>query len=251
MDWDIDLPKMLIAPAILGMALFFLSLQLQGMAFEPNVSQEFIRFYQSLANLALQGLLLSIVFIVYRELRIGEILDLGFLEKAVIFFGFIIFIIVLTIGAGQILPVPKSSVQALQLSPEMEIYSASVIPAFTEDPAYLIYLPMFIMFITVALLELVGIELDRTMVLAVMVIACLIASTGFNIWFIPGFTSAHVPAYGEFQEAYIGAWIFGFGQSMTYMLTGWLIPVAHVVHNALIAGGQLYGVSVGQLQVLG
>ena len=112
---------------------------------------------------------------------------------------------------------------------------------------YLIAFPLVILTILMFIFK----PQSRIMLFALMVIACLVATTGFNVWLIPGFTSAHVPTYGEQQGAYIGAWIFGFGQSMVYMTTGWLAPITHFAHNSYIAAGTLYGINIGGLTIIG
>jgi hypothetical protein len=38
---------------------------------------------------------------------------------------------------------------------------------------------------------------------------------------------------------------------MVYEVTGWLAPVAHILHNGLIVASQLYGFAIGQFTILG
>lgn len=230
-------------------ALFLISMNLSGLALEEHVSPKYIDFYQNLAYIAMSGSVILVVFMLSRENHIGEILGIDRKTKVVIFVAFIIFIVFMTTGLGQILPVPKASI-GFQLNADTELYTSTVIPGFVEDYAFLIVLPMVLLTIFLYVTEKVfGIEPGRGLAILFIILSCLISSTGFNIWVIPGFTSAHVPAYGEVQGAYIGAWIFGFGQSMVYMFTGYFVPIAHMAHNFLISYGNLYGISIGQFQI--
>jgi hypothetical protein len=247
MDYDLDVMKGLVWPLILVLALIFASMQINGIALEQDVSPQYVEFYRNTFNVAGWAIVALLLFNIPREAGVGEILGLSRLNKAIIFFGFIGIIMFMTVGAGQMLPVPRASVEALQLTPATEIITSSVIPALAEDSLYLMAFPLVILTILMFIFK----PQSRIVLVALMVVACIIATTGFNIWLIPGFTSAHVPTYGEQQDAYMGAWIFGFGQSMVYMTTGWLAPVAHFLHNAWITAGTLYGINIGGFAVLG
>lgn len=252
MEFNIDIGKRLAWPLILVLILIFISMQLNGLALEPNVNAGYVEFYQNTLSIAGWAVLALVVFNLHRETHIGEILGIGTWQKALLFFGFFAFIMLLTIGAGQIVPVPRASAQPLQLNSETEVFiTSSLIPAFTEDAVYLIAFPAIILTILLVVIEQLFGDVGRPEAIGAVVLACLIASTGFNIWVIPGFTSAHVPAYGEVQEAYLGAWIFSFGQSMVYMFTGWFAPITHFAHNAFIAAGEQYQISIGGFQVVG
>lgn len=244
MDYDLDISKEVISPLILIVALSFILIQLNTLSLDPHVDPNYVSFYIVYPGAA--WIILALMYFrIHKELRIGEIFNLDWKAKAMLFGGFIFVIMLLTVGSGQLIPVPKASAASLQIGANEEIYLASIVPAFTEDAMYLIAIPLIIL----TLISLIYKPSGPYGLFALMVIACLIGATGYNIWLIPGFTSAHVSAYGEAQEAYLGAWIFGFGQSMVYMVTGWYVPVAHALHNAWIAAGTLYGINIGGFQV--
>ena len=240
-DYDVDIKWTIVKQLIIIIPLVFIAMQLNGLALEPHVSASYVEFYQNTLNVAAWILILFLVANVYKEVRVGDILGLKNYQKAFVMGLFIVLILSMTLGAEQgtsVIPVPRASALPLQLDANTEVLTSSIIPAFTEDALYLIALPMLILFTLSFVIK----PKSAKVLLTLMVISSLIATTGFNIWVIPGFTSAHVPAYGEVQEAYLGAWIFGFGQSMTYMVTGWFVPVAHGLHNYIISSSILYQV---------
>ena len=96
-----------------------------------------------------------------------------------------------------------------------------------------------------------GIELDGFMLLGLMILMCFLASMGYSTWVLPGFTSSHVAAYGQCQNCYTGAFVFGFGQSVIYMTTNMFLPIAHIAHNALIVYSQMYQINLGSLTIVG
>jgi hypothetical protein len=233
---------------LIFIVVFFLSAQIQGMSLEPNVSKGYIEFY---GYLALESMITSIAIIVFR-IKMGEIFDLSMKTKMAIFGVWLLFIIMISVSAGQILPVPRASVADFQLSKSTELYTSSVIPGVLEDWRYLFVLPTIIIVAIILGLEYgLGVEVDGLMFMGIVVLACFVAALGYNLWVIPGFTSSHVSAYGQCQNCYIGAFMFGFGQSMIYMFTNTFIPVAHILHNALVTYSQLYQINIGPMSVIG
>lgn len=243
----LDLVYKLKWPLALGIILFLLSVQLQNLSLSTNVSKGFIDFYVPSFQNGILGLLIGTVFVIYRDLKIGTMLDFSKTTKIVIFSAFIIGIAMMTITAGQILPIPEAKATGFSMDRTDEIYLSSVIPAFGEDPVYLVFLPIILLFVIIAAFEKIGIISgeagERNKILAIMFIVALISGAIFS--------SAHVQAYGENQDYYLGAFVFGSGQSLVYMTTGYLMPIAHILHNAFIRMGQLYNINFLGLQVVG
>lgn len=290
MIMDLDIAKNVGMYIAIFVVLFFLAMQMQGLSLEPHVSDSYATFYYNAAMLGIGGVLGVIVF----NLKYWGILNIPVKFKIAIHIVWIIFIISITVFAGQILPVAKSfEGEPLQLNKETELYSASFPPGILEDWTYLWCLPLILLVAMLLYMEAtegiigasVGIALGVAIalvlslglggililafilgavgyflgempigagtILALAVVACLISATGYNIWVIPGFTSAHVPAYGNAQNAYVGAWTFAVGQSLVYVFTGWFIPAAHIIHNYLIAYGHLYQINAGGFNIVG
>lgn len=245
---DLDIGKKTVMYVAIFVVLFMLTMQLQGLALEPNVSAAYTDFYITLALTGMVGLALMVAF----AWKYGDAFSLPVWMKGGIVAVWVIFIILISTSAGQILPVPKASAASFQLTDETELYTSSVIPGVLEDWAYLWLLPMALLLTFLLVAEYgLGIEADAMTIGILAVVACVISATGYNIWVIPGFTSAHVPAYGNMQNAYIGAWTFALGQSLVYVFTGWFLPIAHMVHNYIIAQGQIYQISAGGFNIVG
>ena len=225
------------------MAIFLVALllmaQIQGLSLEPNISSAYADFYFRLSMMGIITLLGMGAFGIYYFSN-DEIWKLSTTSKAIITVAWIVFIAFMTLGGNQMVGVPKASVATLQLTTETELWTSSVIPGFTEDLFYLAGLPMTFAFLVFILFDRFGWGIGTKEFMTVSVIACLIAATGYNIWLIPGFTTAHIPAYGQTQLAYTGAFIFAAGQSLVYLITGWFIPIAHMLHNLIITYGALY-----------
>lgn len=245
---DLDVKKNVAMYAAIFLALFILAMQIKGLSLEPDVSQAYSTFYFDLVMVGFAGLLATVAF----GLKYGDALKLPWWSKAGVTAVWIIIIIMISTSAGQILPVPKASTVNFQLTPGTELYTSSVIPAITEDWTYLWVLPMVFLLIMSLVAEYgFGVEITGRYIVVFAVIACFIASTGYNIWVVPGFTSAHVPSYGNTQNAYVGAWTFAFGQSIVYVFTGWFLPIAHGIHNFMVTYGQLFQVNIGNLSIIG
>jgi hypothetical protein len=256
MDYDFDVKRGLGWIIFLALAIAYIWLQLNSMSVDPNIAPSYLNFYQNLMNFV--GWSLAIVFVtnMYLENRIGDILGINWPVKLMITGVFFTMIMAMTWGAVQvqtesgeiqgILPVPKGSVSPLALEPGEVFWTSAVVPAFTEDIAYLMAFP----WIVLTFLSLIFKPEGRAFLLILMIISAGITTVGYNIWYIPGFTAAHYGAYGENQGAYVGASIFGFGQSMVYMITGWLAPVTHMAHNAYVSLGNYYSLKVDGLTIL-
>lgn len=234
-------PKLVEYVAIFAVV-FWLSMQIAGMSLEANISESYADFY---GYLALQGLALTLAmgafglwYFTYDPLglsKVSKLLIVGVWTAMIAF---------VTLGGIQIVPVPKASIETFQLTKETELYTATIIPGILEDLNYLAGLPMIIGLAIFLFLQRLGVEIGRSAFLGIGIVACLIAASGYNIWVVPGFTSAHVPSYGGSQMAYFGAWFFGFGQALVYFITGIFLPLAHILHNFLIVYGQLYSVVI-------
>jgi len=245
-DGDFEIKRNIAQPMIIVVLLIFIGLQLAGLGLEEHASQTYVSFYQYLVLLGAVGIVAMSFFQIKYGFRLIESSKI----KLAMFGIFILFITLITINAGQIIPVPKASVQDFQLSKGTEMYTASVIPGITEDLTYLWLLPLAIALTGLGLYEWKIGEADKPVIAVAVVLACLVASTGYNIWLVPGFTSAHIPAYGQ-SDAYLGAWIFSFGQSAVYMTTGWFFPAAHIIHNLMISYSHLYQISVFGIVLIG
>lgn len=241
-----ELKRNVILPLAITVVLIFIALQLQGLSLEPHVSETYVSFYGGLVAIGLAG----IVGMAFFQIKFGFKLMKSRKWKLAILTVFVLFIVFLSLDRGQIIPVPRASVQEFQLNSGTELYTSSVIPGIVEDLVYLWLLPLAIIITILGLYEWKIGEAGKPQIIAAVVIGCLIASTGYNIWLIPGFTSAHIPAYGQ-SDAYFGAWIFSFGQSMVYMTTGVFMPAAHIIHNLIISYGELYQINTAGFLIVG
>ena len=245
----------------------FLLLQMQSLSAEVGVSPSYIEFYRALALIVVLMMTTSIVIsFLNNKGLVPEWVSLGFiwsenasirplaLSRTVIrFVPHIVFIIVismllLTNIVSIFVPVPQVST-GIAMSAGKTIYLQSVIPGVLEDYAYLIVLPMVIFFFMgVILYRLLGIRPTIAVNTVLIIIACLMASLGYSIWVIPGFTSSHTKVYGELSPAYLSAFAFSFGQSLVYHVTGIFFPLAHIIHNFIISIGptwSIFGLQVG------
>lgn len=250
-EMDFDVKKPLVGFVVVIIILFFLSMQLQGLGLEEGVSTGYTDFYGNYAVIALtMAVVTGFLFYIVR-IRWGHIITSKWLTLMIIA-GFAFYIVVLTTGAGQIMPVPRASMHEFQLNPGTELYTSSVIPAILEDWIILYCLP-FMLFIAIGMIIEIPFdyELGRWSVIGLALICCFIASVGYNVWVIPGFVSQHVPAYGGQTEAYVGAWLFAFPQSVIYFFTGVFFPVAHFLHNFIITYGSLYQIVGGPFMIGG
>lgn len=246
----IDIGKTTGIGIVLFGIVYFLGLQLQSYSLEQGVSQAFSDFYSGLIPLAIMSIIGLSIF----RVRYLEIFD-DFMSNKVKFAlisGWIIFIVLLSFSGTQVVPVPRASVEALQLTAGTEIYLSSVIPGILEDLVYLVGLPM-VLLVTIALISefVLGLEISLGTLTVMALIAAFIASVGYNVFVIPGFAAAHVPSYGATNPALFWAFLFGFGQSTIYIFTGMFFPLAHVLHNAIIVIGAQSGLSVGPLAITG
>ena len=215
--------------------------QIQGLSLEAKVSQAYTTFYFQLVIMGLVSVTAMVAFHMWYFSH--DVFRIAWQYKAAILGAWTIFIVLMSSSGNQIWPVPKASMETFQLSTATEFYTSSVIPGFAEDLFYLCSLPMLFAFLWFVFREnAMGAEIGATEFIAAGLIASIIASTGYNIWVIPGFTSSHVPAYGSAQSAYAGAWIFSAGQSVVYFVTNTFFPAAHVLHNLIIVYGQLNAV---------
>jgi hypothetical protein len=227
---------------VIFLVIFVLALQVLNLSLEENISGAYTTYYFGLAVLGGIGILGMAAF----QIKYGDILGIPWILKALSIVGWTVFIVMITSTGQQIWPVPKASIEAFQIGPTEEMYTSAVIPPITEDLAFLFIFPLVLTLIILLILEKLGHEdPGRALITVVVVASCLVASTGYNIWLVPGFTSAHIPTYGGAQDAFVGAWVFSFGQSLVYMFTGWFVPAAHMIHNGIITNAQAHQVVGG------
>lgn len=222
--------------------LLFLSMQIAGMSLEANIAKGYTDFY---GYLAFQGMVVVVVMGAFSLWYLShDFIPLRY--RLGITAGWLVFMLVISIAGNQMVPIPKASIETLQLTKQTELWTSSVIPGVLEDWNYLVGFPMIIsLAYFIGRKRLFGSDVGFGEFVATGIVACLIASTGYNIWVIPGFTSAHVPAYGGADLAYGGAFVFSFGQSLTYFLTGIFLPLPHILHNFIIVYGQIYSIAGG------
>ena len=244
MDYGIDLVKR-------GKWLIFITIsilivrQVLMMALLDSVlSQTYLNWYLEASITALGYMVIIFIFGIYRELRLGEALGLSNMNKIIIFVGFVAFMVVATWGAGQIIGIPSNIAnQGFSISGGEELFYSSIVPAVTEDPIFLIAVPALSAMIILIIYEVVAGKPGIKIVTAAIIISMIIGGTVF--------ASAHQVAYGQNQDAYLGAWVFGVGQTGVYMTTGIFLPVAHIVHNAMLTLGNLYGINIGAFTIVG
>lgn len=238
----VDVKQKLIWTLLFLGILLILATILNNYALNPNISSEYTNFYQTNLSYAAWGMLLIMIgFNLMISDKIAKVLKFGILHKSIIFFGFFFAMMFMTFFGGQIVGVPKASIGEFALTQGDEIMTSSVIPGYVEDGLYLIAIPYLILAIMLLFHERFFGDVSIPILIIFMLVSSGIGGTIF--------TAAHVQTYGELQDAYLGAWIFGSGQSFVYQLTGWYLPLTHIVHNAVIAVGDLYGISIGQFQI--
>jgi hypothetical protein len=224
------------------LVIVFVAFQVHNLSLEENISEAYTSYYFGLAVIGAVGVVGLAAF----QVRYGDILGIHWPIKALSVIGWTVFIVMITSTGQQIYPVPVAYIEPLQIGPTEEMWTSAVIPPIVEDLAFLFVLPMVLTLFTLLILERVGYDdPGRKLITVVVVASCLVASTGYNIWFLPGFTSAHIPTYGGNQGAFVGAWVFSFGQSLVYMFTGWFVPFAHMIHNGIITNAQAHQVVGG------
>jgi hypothetical protein len=228
-------------------ALFiFIFLQVLGLSLEPHVSGGYVNFYLPLSLFCLIGAGITVAF----DWKWGDVLGLETWHKALIVVIWVVFIASISFSGNQILPVPKASAENLQLSAQTEVITSAWIAPPLEDMAFLWLLPMSFMVAMGVILESRGFDLSKVQFTVLAFVAVLIASLGYNIWVLPGFTTAHIPAYGNNQVAYEGAFVFAVGQSTVYLVTGWFLPIAHGIHNFIVEQSKTGSYSVGGFNVI-
>ncbi len=235
---------------VVFLIIFFIGMQLASLSLESGVSSAYTSFYNALFPLALASILAFTFFKVKYFEQFRTVIPRKW--AVIITLVWIIFITFTTFSGAQLVPVPRASVEGFQLSGGTELYLATIIPAFFEDMVYLVGLPMIIAVFLFMLIEF-GFKFDvgLTGAFAIIIIATFIGSVGYNVFVIPGFASAHVPAYGNTSPALTSVFLFGWGQSMVYALTGYFAPVAHITHNAIIFWGATTGFNIGPLSITG
>lgn len=237
-----------IAYILILIAIYLISMQITGLRVEEGVSPTYINFYHGLAMQGLFGGVFVVLFLFFRanEFQIVE----GRRWKIILHGAVIAAIFITSINAIQLYPVPRASVSGFQLSEGTELYTSSVIPGVIEDINYNFVLPLiFVIAMVIFAGNILKVDVGKKLMIVFILIACLISSVGYNVWLIPGFTSAHIQAYGENPQAFFGAFVFSYSQSMVNLMTGWFVPVAHIVHNYMIAYGQIYGIGVGEFAI--
>lgn len=237
----------LVEYAVIALATGFLMLQVHIMSLLETVSSSYTAFY---FNTFIIGAWMVVVLAAFGiwYLTVNP-LGLDWRMQLAIILGFNVFILVFTAAGNQIWPVPKAFDLPMdqlrtEVTPLQNYLTSAVIPGWSEDLVFLFGWPAFLLLLymvprTVFFGKPGGMEF-----IIVAAIACLVASTGYGTYIIPGFTSAHVPAYGQAGTAYVGAWIFSAMQSFVYFVTGLFIPTAHMLHNAVIVHGQLYAIAL-------
>jgi hypothetical protein len=221
----------------------YLVMQVTGMGLLSQTSPNYTTFYyRTLITglLAVTGMVVyGIWYFTINPLNISLKMAVGIIAA------FTLVVSMLTFAGNQIWPVPMAFGDPMQMTVLENYISTSIIPGFSEDLLYLAAFPMILSLFYFIPKTLFFRDVGRMEFIVVSVIACVIASTGYMTWVIPGFTSSHVPAYGNLQNAYSGAWIFSTGQSLIYLFTGVFAPVTHIIHNMIITYQSLYMVVVG------
>lgn len=235
----------------------FIALQLVSLNGENNINPKYLSVYQPLSIICIIG---ALAFIILQLVNGPDTADLGFIATRTPFrplsMSWLKFVIIGIWALGialavttvkiQFLPIPVATT-GLQLTDSSNAYLMSVIPGFLEDFAYLIILPqMVIIILTLLFNAILKIDLRRSVPgsLLLSLLGCFIASLGYGIWLIPGFTSSHA-IYGENIPAFLSAFIFGFMQSFIYQITGFFLPVAHILHNLIYSLGLVTAISIG------
>jgi hypothetical protein len=219
--------------------LVFVSLAMVGTS--PALSQTFVTFY---SDLLLAGMILLGFMVATKWIFGGVGLDTRLSVFIVIVW--IVFIFAVTATSGQIIGVPNAvTLEAAPTFPNnLQVIYSSLYPAFGEDYVWLLGIPYAVIFFILGVLKVgFGAELGLAGFLGVAFLAAIIGGTLF--------TSAHMQAFQEQRIAFVGAWIFGVGQSFVYITTGFLVPVAHMLHNAIIKSNELFGISAFGFFILG
>ncbi len=206
---------------------------------DPGIQDQYVAFY---LNLAIVGAIGGVFVTVY----LGRFIlsNLGFLGVGIILSVTAIWIIFFTflslqaVATGsQVIGVPDAVTTPLATVIPNEVLTRAFIPALLEDFWYLYVFPGLIAMFMLAFYEFIwpGEEVGFLEYSVAMVIATLAAA--FN------FTSAHFAAYGNQIDAFIGAFIFAWGQSLVYAFTGLFLPLAHFIHNYIVTVGPQFAIA--------
>ncbi len=121
------------------------------------------------------------------------------------------------------------------------ILYVGIMPGFTED---IVTFGLSAVFVTTILLLIkifdlifkIGIKVLSRLVLTIaIIIACPLASSG--IGFVPGFASAHENVGGQNLLFLATAFVFQTANLYVMWFTGTFLPIAHIVHNSVLALG--------------
>lgn len=197
---------------------------------DPGIAEQYAMFY---FNLGVMGIVGGIFVTVYLgRFILSNIVSIETGAKilvTVIWIGFFTFISIQAIAGGnQVIGVPTEITTPLSVVVPNEILTRALIPAFLEDFWYLYVFSGLIATLILFFYEFVfpGEEAGFLEYSVVMVFATFLAALNF--------TSAHFAAYGNQIDAFIGAFIFGWGQALVYAFTGIFLPVAHFLHNYIV-----------------
>lgn len=233
----IEKGKMIEYLAIFAIGIYIV-MQINGLSLLNAVSSTYTTFYFRTLTIGLVSVVGMVAFSIFYFSQ--DPLGLGWKASVGIMAAFTVFISLLTFTGTQIWPVPQAFAEPLAMGAMDNYITSSLIPGFSEDLLYLCAFPMILaLFYFIPKTVWFG-GVGRMEFLAVSLVACMIAATGYGIWVVPGFTTSHVPAYGNLQGAYGGAWIFSTAQSAIYLTTGIFAPVPHIVHNAIVTYQSLY-----------
>lgn len=248
MELDIE-RKDMAQYGILAAVLFLLALYLFSLTLDTRVAASYSQFYLIQNILAFASIPVLVVF----NWKLGEILEIPNIFKGVLIVVFTVFIVMISLPGVQqamnyadcsgdvcvsrpIIKIPRAVAGNFQIDPSTETMTSAVVPAITEDLNYLFTLPLLLVVIMIFVGEAIG-NVSGSQFIVFAIVACLIASTVF--------TGAHSPSYGNNQQAYTGAFIYSFGQSMTYVFTGWFVPAAHFLHNYIVNYSRSTSLSIG------
>lgn len=214
---------------VIGIILLTLGV-LNGFTLDPGIAESYTTYYINLSIMCVIGGIFVTVYL--GRFILGNLVSVETVAKVVIAAVWIGFFTYLSLNAvsnnSQIIGVPNAVTTPLSTIAPDETFTRAFIPALLEDFWFFYVFPGLIAMFMLIFYEFVfpGEDAGFITYSVTMVIATFFGALNF--------TAAHFAAYGNQIDAFIGAFVFGWGQSLVYAFTGIFFPAAHFLHNYIV-----------------